>query len=185
MDSKIERQDTLNRLQQAIVWLRRIGHCRGFGIQSPSDYRFVRYVVNEHWPYYAYAGLGKCDSWLRRKKGRLFFRLANDLQPDSIADLLGYEEYLKAGCCKAALSSQVTPSSAPRLLLVPASADMQAVCKACDEQTALVVDDIGRHTRAWKEVLANEKVTVTFDLYYCGIAFFDPQRTPKHYKVNF
>ena len=174
----------MNRLQQAIVWLRRIGHCRGFGIQSPSDYRFVRYVVNEHWPYYAYAGLGKRDGWLRRKKGRFFFRLANALQPDSIADLLGYEEYLKAGCHKAALLSQL-PSLASRLLLVPANADMQAVSRACDEHTVLVVDDIGRHTRIWKEILANEKVTVAFDLYYCGIAFFNPQRTPKHYIINF
>ena len=68
----------LNRLHQAYVWLRRISHCRGFGIQSPTDYRFVRYVVNEHWPYYAYESLGQNDDWLRRKLGLLYFRLAND-----------------------------------------------------------------------------------------------------------
>ena len=30
--------DIANQLKAASVWLRRIGHCRGFGIQSPSDY---------------------------------------------------------------------------------------------------------------------------------------------------
>ena len=91
----------MNRLHQAWVWLRRIGHCRGFGIQSPTDYRFVRYVVNEHWPYYAYRQTGLNDSPLRRKLGRLYFRLANHLQPGTVVDLLGYDEYLRAGCRKA------------------------------------------------------------------------------------
>ena len=40
-----------------VVWAVRIGHCRGFGVQSPWAYRMVRYVINEHWPYYAYAPL--------------------------------------------------------------------------------------------------------------------------------
>ena len=53
-----------------LVWLSRIHHCRGFGIQSPTDYAFVRYVVNEHWPYYAYDQL-TADSWLNKKLGRL------------------------------------------------------------------------------------------------------------------
>ena len=44
-------RDTINHWQ---VWLRRIHRSGGFGIQSPKDYAFVRYVVNEHWPYYAY-----------------------------------------------------------------------------------------------------------------------------------
>ena len=41
------------------VWLSRINHCRGFGVQSPSAYAFIRYVVNEHYPYYAYEDLRK------------------------------------------------------------------------------------------------------------------------------
>ena len=66
----------MNRLQQVFVWLSRIHRCRGFGIQSPTDYAFVRYVVNEHWPYYAYDLLPN-DAWLTRKLGKLYFRLAN------------------------------------------------------------------------------------------------------------
>jgi len=174
----------VNRLQQAFVWLRRISHCRGFGIQSPSDYRFVRYVINERWPYYAYAALGRHDGWLRKKKGRLFFRLANDLQPDNVVDLLGYEEYLKAGCQKATLTTHLSPLTS-HLIIAPPNADLQTICQTCDDHTLLVVDDIGQHAKVWEEILATDRVTVTFDLYYCGIVLFDPQRARQHYIVNF
>ena len=73
--------DIANQLKAAIVWFSRIGHCRGFGIQSPSDYWLVRYVINEHWPYYQYEFLGHDDDWLTRKLGRLCFRIANWRQP--------------------------------------------------------------------------------------------------------
>ena len=73
----------MNRIQQGLVWLSRIDKCRGFGIQSPTDYAFVRYVVNEHWPYYAYETL-KANSWLERKLGRLYLRLANWRQPSAM-----------------------------------------------------------------------------------------------------
>ena len=36
-------------------WLCRCKYCRGFGVQSPSAYSFIRYVINEHYPYYAYS----------------------------------------------------------------------------------------------------------------------------------
>ena len=63
-------------IRRWLVWLSRIHRVWGFGIQSPTDYAFVRYVVNEHWPYYAYEELTDKD-WLTEKLGRLYFRLAN------------------------------------------------------------------------------------------------------------
>ena len=92
--------DIANRLKAAVVWLRRIGHCRGFGIQSPSDYWLVRYVINEHWPYYQYETLGHDDDWLTRKLGRLCFRIANWRQP-AVIESSAYRDYLQAGCRKA------------------------------------------------------------------------------------
>ena len=65
------------------VWLSRINHCRGFGVQSPSAYAFIRYVVNEHYPYYAYEDLRKQHadvSGVRLKLCRLYLRLANYAQ---------------------------------------------------------------------------------------------------------
>ena len=51
----------MNQLKRYLVWLGRIHRCGGFGIQSPTDYSFVRYVINEHWPYYAYDSLTDDD----------------------------------------------------------------------------------------------------------------------------
>ena len=61
-------------------WLRRCGCSRGFGVQSPSAYAFIRYVINEHYPYYAYQELQERLSWFDKRghqTGRLLLRLAN------------------------------------------------------------------------------------------------------------
>ena len=91
------------RVKHWFVWLRRLRHSRGFGIQSPTDYAFVRYVVCEPWPYYAYDTLGQGDDWLTRRLGRLYFRLANWRQPATIVTN-GYEDYFAAGCRRAAVT---------------------------------------------------------------------------------
>lgn len=173
----------MNRLQQAIVWLRRAGHSRGFGIQSPTDYHFVRYVVNEHWPYYAYAALGRADGWQRRKLGRLYFRLANHFQPAVVLDLVGVGEYVQAGCRKSVVTKNVTAS--PGLIIAPPGADPRRLLSLCSEQTVLVVEDVGHHPDIWQTLQADSRPTATFDLYYCGIALFTPQRLARHYIVNF
>jgi hypothetical protein len=69
------------------VWLCRWRRVRGFGVQSPSSYRFVRYVINEHDPYYDYLDLREelhqLDTF-SRKLGELFFRLSNYCQAPSM-----------------------------------------------------------------------------------------------------
>ena len=67
-------------LHRLYVWLCRLGHCRGFGVQSPWAYSFVRYVINEHFPYYKYAVLRKrlpALGTVERKVCELYFRLSN------------------------------------------------------------------------------------------------------------
>ena len=51
----------------------------------------------------------------------------------------------------------------------------------------LVVEGIGHDAPAadiWRQLTADSRVSVTFDLYYCGIAFFD-SRYKQDYIVNF
>ena len=96
----------MNRLTRWLVWLSHIHCCRGFGIQSPTDYAFVRYVVNEHWPYYAYDELS-ADSWLQEKLGRLYLRLANWRQPTVILSD-DYQQWFHAGCHQSNLSHQTS-----------------------------------------------------------------------------
>ena len=178
----------MNRLQQAWIWLRRIARCRGCGIQSPTDYRFVRYVINEHWPYYSYTELGERDDWLKRKLGRLYFRLANYLQPDTIIDMVGMKEYLRAGCRKARIDAswhQNNPKTGSQLILVSAEANVDQLMESAGEHTALVIQNIWQQRKTWKTVLSNSRPTVTFDLYYCGIVFFNSKRTRQNYVVNF
>jgi hypothetical protein len=171
----------MNNLRRAIVWLSRVGHCRGFGIQSPTDYAFVRYVINEHWPYYAYDQLGGGD-WLRRKQGRLCFRLANWRQPTVIVDQTGQAEYLQAGCRRA----RIVPSADTiQLACLPVDCDYQSVLARCDSRSVVYFHDIWQQPRQWRAIVADPRSRITYDLYYCGIALFDPQRTKQHYIINF
>lgn len=172
----------MNRLQQAFVWLKRIGHCRGFGIQSPTDYRFVRYVINEHWPYYAYEELGPDDCWLRRKLGLLYFRLANELQPHTVIDKLGFREYLQAGCRKAQI---VDRADVVDMAIVPVRTDFRLLFGKCNDRSVVVIQDIYRAPKYWRSIERDPRVTVTYDLYYCGIVFFDPKRVKQNYIINF
>ena len=93
----------MNLLKRLWVYLSRLHHSLGFGIQSPTDYAFVRFVINEHSPYYAYSQLDDLsDEWLTRKLGKLYFRLANWRQP-SIIRQDEYAPYWQAGCRKVSL----------------------------------------------------------------------------------
>lgn len=100
------------------VWLRRIGHRRGYGVHSPFAYNFITRVVYEKTPYYKYTDLRaeeknrageECADWLYEplKVKRLLFRLVNYAHPRTIIDagrLSASSLYLKAGCLKACYS---------------------------------------------------------------------------------
>lgn len=175
----------MNQLRRAWIWLSRIGNCRGFGIQSPTDYAFVRYVVNEHWPYYAYEELQTSD-WLERKKGRLFLRLANWRQPQRMfAD--EWRPWWHAGSQKIQFVDSISSLCQVELARVTIDdADgWQQVLERCGEQSVVVVDEIYRDWARWHAIEQDGHVGTTFDLYYCGVVFFDCKRYKHHYRVNF
>ena len=175
-----------------LVWLSRIHCCRGFGIQSPTDYAFVRYVVNEHWPYYAYNELHEGD-WLREKLGRLYLRLANWRQPAIILSD-DYQQWWLAGCKKAKCMPNLSPLAPCPLPLnnielahisINQWDDFLSFLPKCDQQTVLVVEDICRNRPLWQQIARDQRTGTTFDLYYCGIVFFDTKRYKHNYKINF
>ena len=178
----------MQRLWHIIVWLSRIGHCRGFGIQSPSDYWLVRYVINEHWPYYKYSEIGQGDDWLTRKVGRLCFRLANWRQPRVVVSS-AYQDYLRAGCLTAEVITDIQQAAHADLVRWPLSDDWERcfdrLCGIADEQTVLVADNLRDNRKAWKRLVGDERTGITFDLYYCGIVLFDKKRVKKNYIINF
>ena len=174
--------DIANQLKAASVWLRRIGHCRGFGIQSPSDYWLVRYVINEHWPYYEYEALGQDDDWLTRKQGRLCFRIANWRQP-AVIESSAYREYLQAGCRKAVWGES------SELMVLSLEGDWRSrlsyIYNKVSADSVLVVTGLSKARDVWREIVNDERAVLTFDLYYCGIVLFDKKRDKKNYIVNF
>ena len=171
----------MNNLRRAMIWLSRIGHCRGFCIQSPTDYAFTRYVINEHWSYYAYDQIDSND-WLRRKQGQLCFRLANWRQPAVIVDRTNQASYLQAGCRKARI---VREAETIELACLPIDCDYREVLDHCDNRSVLYFQDIWQQPRQWNDIVADTRTRITYDLYYCGIALCDAQRTKQHYIVNF
>lgn len=176
----------MNQLTRIWVYLSRLHHSLGFGIQSPTDYAFVRYVINEHWQYYAYQQLDEQDdNWLRRKLGRLYFRLANWRQP-SVMLRDEYEEYWSAGCRKTKLVDETGHIALARLPLTGNYREsMQDIYNKVDGQSVLVIEGLWRDWDFWHEVERDVRTGVTFDLYYCGIVFFDKKRNKMNYKVNF
>lgn len=174
----------MNLLKRLWVHLSRLHHSLGFGIQSPSDYAFVRYVINEQWPYYAYQKLNKLtDDWLTRKLGLLYFRLANWRQP-SLMQRDEYEPYWKAGCQRVVLTDHLDKVELARFDIHDSDA-IATIYNKVDSRSVIVIERIYQDWNIWHEIERDSRTGVTFDLYYCGIIFFDTKRQKLHYKVNF
>lgn len=172
----------MNQLKRCLVWLSRIHRCRGFGIQSPTDYSFVRYVVNEHWPYYAYEQF-RDDDWLTRKLGYLYFRLANYVQPQiMLADR--YQHYWHAGCQKTDFAPIMNKVELARIDINDFEG-FERLIERCTQRSIVVVEGIWRNWGYWHQIEMDERTSITFDLYYCGIVFFDKNRFKHNYKINF
>lgn len=182
-------------------WIHRMGYSRGFGVQSPSAYSFIRYVLTEHYPYYAYDELKmrfKSFDHATKKKGRLYFRLANYAQASHWFDYHSAEQpyaaYVHEGCRKTvfqAIDGKTIPN-AFRIARLSMTEDYQAVyealCKVATDDSILILEGINanKDTKAfWKCVQESQKATRTYDLFLCGIIVFDTSKHEHHYIVNF
>lgn len=192
------------KVQRYLHWLRRIKYCRGFGVQSPSAYRFIRYVINEHYPYYAYDELRKelprLDS-LTRKRMELYFRISNYRQASLWLDYSRRDDtiatYVWRGC-NATRVRNIADSQQPvsgdkievlRICPIAGCESLLATAlKQADDRTLFVIEDIGYNDtakRMWHTLLESDITSVSYDLYYLGIAFFDRKRYKANYVVNF
>ena len=176
----------MNDIKRKFIWLCRFPHSCGFGIQSPTDYAFVREVVNEHGAYYAYQKFRELNvDSLHKKLGKLYFRLANWRQPSMMIQDM-YESYWKAGCRSIQWTSTLTCLELGRMTLEGNYHEsFRQICDMADSHSVLVIETIYRDWDFWREVERDARTGVTFDLYYCGIVFFDKSRYKKNYKVNF
>lgn len=193
-------------LNRIWVWMRRSRHSRGFGVQSPWAYRFIRYVVNEHYPYYSYDDLKQEIPELssrERKMCRLYFRLANYRQADEMWSLddddrlsCAIRGYVQRACKKTKITytdrvQDFTTGRLEMLRITPAvdmEAAMEKAIAAADVQSMVIVENIYKSPQAhriWQQCEEDIRCITTFDLYECGIIFFDTKRYKEKYIVNF
>lgn len=189
----------MERLGEMGVWLWRIGHCKGFGIQSPTDYRFVVDVVNgrDAEAYdarldEAFPSLGRRE----RKLCRLYRRIAHYAKPRLAVDYrpknAASTAFISSGWSEATVTNELPDAGEIDLLRIDADEDWeQTFAKALprmDERSVMIVTAIKRNRKAreqWRCIVRDTRATITFDLYYAGIAFFDHRRYKQHYTVNF
>lgn len=194
-------------LKRAFIWLKRIGHGRGFGVQSPNDYRFLRNVINERLPYYQYdalkAAVGNLDRHTR-KMCQLYFRLSNYAQADgflNIGSVSGeVREYVLAACARTRDLGHLTATgSLPevwegRNLLVRCAYTpgvetmLRRMLQGCGERSVIVVEGIHASKEArqcWDALSVASSATIAYDLYHCGILLKENRRYKKKYFVNF
>ncbi len=196
---------------EKLIWLSRIRYCRGFGIQSPWAFRLVRDVINEHYCYYAYEKLRDRHPNLDKKRIKLlelYFRLSNYSQPKVIVDFGASDnvnrDYFEAGCNKAkyiSIDKEISHRELKDLLISLESIDIvrmgpsgdldlffKSVTLVPHNGMLLIIEGISQNHNAktlWKEILKQPHNVVTFDLYYCGLVFFDEKRYTKNYIINF
>lgn len=146
--------------KRSMVFMRRFPHSRGFGIQSPSAYRFDREVINAHHPDDAYADLKHAfpyEARLTLKLARLYFRIANATQARQWAlcthrnDV--YRAYVQAGCRTASLVDvnevgEQDKVLASDVLVMAMEDDRWPMCEAfvsrVHERSMLIIEEIGR-----------------------------------------
>ena len=198
-------------VKRFFVWLRRARYSRGFGVQSPWAYRFIRYVVNEHYPYYKYEQLAEqvyAIDKITRKLCRFYFRLANYQQAHTFIDCFPtsscYKIYVSAGCRKTIyrqvtesiseeelvrLFSSIGENSIVRVSLV--SNYSTVIDKALDHlppSCVLIIENIKRDNEVqkyWSGLISDLRTGVSFDLYYCGVLFLRTDMEKQSYIVNF
>ncbi len=211
MGQSIKRDGWTYWLKRRIVWLGRFNHCQGFGVQSPWAFKLVRNVINGREHLDAYQSLRseypELDA-MTRKLCELCLRLSRYLQPQVMLDFGAsdgvYVAYVKAGCGEAKCFSVPCDAGENEFLSLLRSCrgvDMlrvspigsfhrfaQLASLNVHNGSLFMLDGIHESKEAealWKEILKDWQNVVTFDLYYCGLVFFDAKRYKQNYIINF
>ena len=142
-----------------IEYICRMPRTRGFGVQSPTAYAFLRRVVKEK------GFLAKCASvdeypYSDLPRERLLYRL-RCAYPYVV--VLSYGEW-----------------SAPMLA--------DSVLGRCDSDTVLVLLDINQDKQSseeWRQLVADKRCFQVFDMLDIGVVFLDPTKPKQFFKVNY
>ncbi|WP_288328529.1 hypothetical protein [uncultured Prevotella sp.] len=194
------------KIKALMVWLQRMKYIQGFGIQSPSAFSFDREVINNHTSYSVYVELNKIcpiKNAEERKKARLLYRINRFAKADTFyfcpTKLPHYERYITAANEKTLVENvetkyETTVETASNKVAIyfftvcnHSKTFYAALRKTINAQSFVIVDNINKTEEAkafWHEIVDDERVSFSFDLYYMGIAFFD-KRPKQNYIINF
>ena len=182
-------------------WLMRCRYSRGFSIQSPSAYSFVCNVINNHHDYCCYDELQEKMSnhpKIFRKLGMLFCRLAYYWQPQYV--VMGnydFATYVYAGHSETLVRMidgyyfADVPSKTLVIIDIDCLDDdnlLNELLDSATENLLLVVIGLYKNKcnrKLWLDMIADERCGVSYDLYSCGIVFFDKSKYKQIYKINF
>lgn len=139
----------------------RVGKSKGFGIQSPWAYNFVKDVITEQLPYYAYEEMEKKFSGEELKRKKLYFRVRNFIKKDEL---------------------HVFDLNKIPLSYIESFLEEEPDC------VAFVVEGMFTNEKTleeWRRIKELKLIGVTFDLYDLAICFLATDLYKQHYKLNF
>lgn len=185
-------------------WCRRFSHRRGYGVHSPADFYLITSVIYEKLPFYAYQSLHQCrgpeavGAGYREKVDKMLFRLANYLQPhtwvDDGEDNRCTARYIEAACPnmrRLSVGQVESEGTCPDLVHLGSAHYKETFSRLLPwvgNRTCFIIGApyaSKEKEQWWREVIADPRVGVTFDLYDVGLAFFDKKRCKEHRIVNF
>lgn len=188
---------SLNRVFYFIKYLLRIPSSYGFGVQSPSAFYFIKYVINEKLPYYSYFDLANQVNGLSDRTinlFRLYFRITNYFQPFIWIDFVQNSDkllskYIKSACHRVRILASSDLPNISTFDIARINEDdynlFERLVQMANPHSLIIIENIYHSqemTSFWKSIIENERVSVTFDLLDCGLIFFD-NRNKKHYKL--
>ncbi len=143
-------------------YLCRMPRTRGFGVQSPTAYSFLRQVVSESCFLRRLSSKAERASYPRHasRRERFLYRLRHRYPQVQVLEADDWMEPYKRN---EVLSSQEADS-----LLVLLDVDRD-------------VETMG----VWKALLEDERCVLTFDMIDCGVVFFDKTKYKQHFLVNY
>lgn len=179
--------------RKRVAWLRRWGRSRGFGIQSPTAYRFVTEVLCQRLPYYAYNDLAKRFPHVKGRNlrfCRMLFRLANYQQAERTFVASSFPEEYFAFLLEGNRRSELVSSPKHCKLIVVSASDIPDFDVFMDDMAdnaVIVVKNIyfrGKSVDLWHKMKASKQVAMTFDCYDCGVVILGQNIHQSHYLVN-
>ena len=173
-------------------WWQRLRHGRGFGVHSPSAYRYIREVLCERYSYYAYEQIDAVADSLPggRSRARMLLRVAIHARQADIA-VTGSPDVVRRvvayACPSACMHETITPQS--RLIVAYGdSFDVDAAMCCADAGATIVMPDVA-HSSCASELLRRLRSELRTGHTFIngkGVAVFVPSSAPaQSFSVRF